>query len=279
MPRCALSETIRLDSRTKLLNPKWYEGMLDSGYEGVREVAKRLNFTLGWSATGGAVDNFVYEEPNETFINDPEMRKRLLELNPNSFRQIVGTLLEVHGRGYWKTSDENIEQLQELYQEVEDRISVVTDDAAGSPEGLSHANGLGHRAHIVHAHDVDPSLSATADHCSGPPDASRRSWLVEHRPNETFARRAHQQWESVCFQCLKALEQGQVLFMGFGKAKTGVPDDLRWLDTGGQRRVRALQQRQSHIVDNIPVVGELVHGAAVAAAMHQHHRATAFGDN
>ncbi len=124
----SLSETIRLDSRTKLLNPKWYEGMLDSGYEGVREVAKRLNFTLGWSATSGAVDNFVYEEANDTFINDPEMRKRLLELNPNSFRQIVGTLLEVHGRGYWETSDENIEQLQELYQEVEDRIEgVVTD--------------------------------------------------------------------------------------------------------------------------------------------------------
>ncbi|MBT66727.1 MAG: magnesium chelatase subunit H [Synechococcus sp. NP17] len=122
----SLSETIRLDSRTKLLNPKWYEGMLDSGYEGVREVAKRLNFTLGWSATSGSVDNFVYEEANETFINDPEMRKRLLELNPHSFRRIVGTLLEVNGRGYWDTSDENIQQLQELYQEVEDRIEGVS---------------------------------------------------------------------------------------------------------------------------------------------------------
>jgi magnesium chelatase subunit H len=83
---------------------------------------------LGWSATSGSVDNFVYEEANETFINDPERRKRLLELNPNSFRQIVGTLLEVHGRGYWETSDENIEQLQELYQEVEDRIEGVVAD-------------------------------------------------------------------------------------------------------------------------------------------------------
>jgi magnesium chelatase subunit H len=124
----SLSETIRLDSRTKLLNPKWYEGMLDSGYEGVREVAKRLNFTLGWSATSGSVDNFVYEEANETFIKDPEMRKRLLELNPHSFRRIVGTLLEVNGRGYWETSDENIQQLQELYQEVEDRIEGVTSE-------------------------------------------------------------------------------------------------------------------------------------------------------
>ncbi len=121
----SLSETIRLDSRTKLLNPKWYEGMLNSGYEGVREVSNRLNYTLGWSATSGQVDNFVYEESNETFINDPEMRKRLMELNPHSFRRIVGTLLEVNGRGYWDTSDENIEQLKELYQEVEDRIEGV----------------------------------------------------------------------------------------------------------------------------------------------------------
>jgi len=123
----SLSETIRLDSRTKLLNPKWYEGMLNSGYEGVREVAKRLNFTLGWSATSGQVDNFVYEEANNTFINDPEMRKRLMDLNPHSFRRIVGTLLEVHGRGYWETSDENIEQLQGLYQDIEDRIEGVSE--------------------------------------------------------------------------------------------------------------------------------------------------------
>ncbi|MFM7264083.1 MAG: magnesium chelatase subunit H, partial [Cyanobium sp.] len=121
----SLSETIRLDSRTKLLNPKWYEGMLNSGYEGVREVAKRLNFTLGWSATSGQVDNFVYEEANNTFINDAEMRQRLMDLNPHSFRRIVGTLLEVNGRGYWQTSDENIQQLQEIYQEIEDRIEGV----------------------------------------------------------------------------------------------------------------------------------------------------------
>jgi magnesium chelatase subunit H len=68
----------------------------------------------------------VYEEANETFINDPEMRKRLMELNPHSFRRIVGTLLEVNGRGYWETSDENIQQLQEIYQEIEDRIEGVT---------------------------------------------------------------------------------------------------------------------------------------------------------
>lgn len=120
-----LSETVRLDARTKLLNPKWYEGMLSHGYEGVRELSKRLVNTMGWSATADAVDNWVYEDVNTTFIEDEEMCKRLMNLNPNSFRKMVGTLLEVNGRGYWETSQENLDRLQELYQEVEDRIEGV----------------------------------------------------------------------------------------------------------------------------------------------------------
>jgi magnesium chelatase subunit H len=120
-----LSETVRLDARTKMLNPKWYEGMLSHGYEGVRELSKRLVNTMGWSATAGAVDNWVYEDVNTTFIQDEAMCRRLMDLNPNSFRRMVSTLLEVNGRGYWETSDENLERLQELYQEVEDRIEGV----------------------------------------------------------------------------------------------------------------------------------------------------------
>jgi magnesium chelatase subunit H len=120
-----LSETVRLDARTKLLNPKWYEGMLSHGYEGVRELSKRLVNTTGWSATAGAVDNWIYEDTNETFIKDEEMQKRLLNLNPHSFRKIVSTLLEMNGRGYWETSEDNLDRLRELYQEVEDRIEGI----------------------------------------------------------------------------------------------------------------------------------------------------------
>ena len=120
-----LSETVRLDARTKMLNPKWYEGMLSHGYEGVRELSKRLVNTMGWSATAGAVDNWVYEDVNTTFIKDEEMQKRLMNLNPHSFRKMVGTLLEVNGRGYWETSEDNLDRLRELYQEVEDRIEGI----------------------------------------------------------------------------------------------------------------------------------------------------------
>ncbi|RWR93763.1 magnesium-chelatase subunit ChlH, chloroplastic [Cinnamomum micranthum f. kanehirae] len=120
-----LSETVRLDARTKLLNPKWYEGMIKSGYEGVREIEKRLTNTVGWSATSGQVDNWVYEEANTTFIQDEDMLKRLMDTNPNSFRKLVQTFLEANGRGYWETSEDNIEKLRQLYSEVEDKIEGI----------------------------------------------------------------------------------------------------------------------------------------------------------
>jgi len=118
----SLSETLRLDARTKLLNPKFYEGMLNSGYEGAREISKRLRFTMGWSATSGAVDNFIYEDANDVFVKDPEMQKRLMETNPNAFRDMVTTFLEANGRGYWDTSEDNLDRLRELYAEVDDKI-------------------------------------------------------------------------------------------------------------------------------------------------------------
>merc|ERR1719329_1470536 len=105
-----LSETVRLDSRTKMLNPR--------GYEGMREIQKRLTNTMGWSATAGAVDNWVYDEANEVFIEDEEMQKRLLETNPNSFRKMVATFLEANGRGYWDAPEEKLEKLRELYVEA-----------------------------------------------------------------------------------------------------------------------------------------------------------------
>lgn len=120
-----LAETVRLDARTKLLNPKFYEGMLSTGFEGVREIQKRLRNTMGWSATAGDVDNFVFEDANSVFMEDADMRQRLLDTNPNAFRDMVTTFLEANGRGYWETSEENIERLQQLYAEVEDRIEGV----------------------------------------------------------------------------------------------------------------------------------------------------------
>ena len=72
-----LSEQVALETRTRMLNPKWYEGMLKHGYEGVRQIEVHVTNTMGWSATTGQVQPWVYQRLTETFVLDPEMRARL----------------------------------------------------------------------------------------------------------------------------------------------------------------------------------------------------------
>ena len=50
-----LAEQVALETRTRILNPKWYESMLDHGYEGVRAIETHVTNTMGWSATTGQV--------------------------------------------------------------------------------------------------------------------------------------------------------------------------------------------------------------------------------
>ena len=121
----SLEQMVRLESRTKLLNPKWYEAMLSHGFEGAREIETRVNNTYGWSATTNAVEGWVYGQVAETFVLDSEMRDRLTELNPSAAGGIVRRLLEAHGRGFWDADEEMIEQLQEIYEELEDRLEGV----------------------------------------------------------------------------------------------------------------------------------------------------------
>ena len=121
----SLEETIRLETRAKTLNPKWYEGMLKHGYRGVAEIESHVANTFGWSATADAVDDWIYREVAETFVLDRGMLDRLRELNPHSARSLVGRLLEAQGRGFWAAEAEVLERLREIFADLEDQLEGV----------------------------------------------------------------------------------------------------------------------------------------------------------
>ncbi len=121
----SLEETVRLETRAKTLNPKWFEGMLRHGFRGVAEIESRVTNTFGWSATAGAVDDWVYDEVAETFVLDEEMLNRLSSLNPHSARSLVARLLEAQARGFWRAEGEVVEKLKEIFAALEDRIEGV----------------------------------------------------------------------------------------------------------------------------------------------------------
>ena len=130
----SLKEQVALETRTRMLNPKWYEGMLEHGYEGVRQIEVHVTNTMGWSATTGQVQPWVYEELSQTFMLDPAMRERLAKLNPTASARVANRLLEASDRQFWTPSPETLAALRLAGEELEDRLEgVFTDSQEGAP--------------------------------------------------------------------------------------------------------------------------------------------------
>jgi magnesium chelatase subunit H len=121
----SLEQMVRLESRAKMLNPKWHEAMLSHGYEGVREIEIRVNNTYGWSATAQAVEGWVYEDVAATFLLDEQMRSRMAQANPHATAGIARRLLEANARGFWDADEDLIDHLREIYGNLEDQLEGV----------------------------------------------------------------------------------------------------------------------------------------------------------
>ncbi|MDB9966231.1 cobaltochelatase subunit CobN, partial [Planktomarina temperata] len=120
-----LREQVALETRARSLNPKFYEPLLQHGHEGVRAIEAHITNTVGWSATTGKVDEWVYQELSETFVLDEDMRKRLSALNPQASMRMANRLLEASDRAYWKPDETTLAALQSAADAIEDQLEGI----------------------------------------------------------------------------------------------------------------------------------------------------------
>jgi len=120
-----LEDLLRLEYRSKLLNPKWAEAMIEQGSGGAYEVSQRMTALIGWGGTTDFQDDWVYDQASATYALDPVMAEKLKKANPEAFRNIVGRMLEAHGRGYWQTDQDTLDKLQELYGQTDEALEGV----------------------------------------------------------------------------------------------------------------------------------------------------------
>lgn len=117
-----LSATINRATRTRLLNPKWLEGMLNHDFHGSKKIKDRLEHLLGFSATTGKVDNWLYDNVAEKLIFDDTMREKLQENNPYATIKMGELLLETESRGYWEADPEKIKKLKDIVMDLETEV-------------------------------------------------------------------------------------------------------------------------------------------------------------
>jgi magnesium chelatase subunit H len=122
-----LEDLLRMEYRTKLLNPKWAEAMAEQGSGGAYEISQRMTALIGWGGTADFQESWVYDQAANTYALDPEMAEKLQRSNPEAFRNIVGRMMEAHGRGFWNPEAETLQKLQDLYALSDAEIEGVLD--------------------------------------------------------------------------------------------------------------------------------------------------------
>ncbi len=120
-----LEDQVALETRSRSLNPKFYEPLLNHGHEGVRQIEAHITNTVGWSATTGKVDPWVYQKLSETFVLDEEMRQRLADLNPQASMRMANRLLEASDRDYWTPDADTLAALQDAADAIEDQLEGI----------------------------------------------------------------------------------------------------------------------------------------------------------
>ena len=120
-----LKDQVALETRARSLNPKFFEGLLKHGAEGVRQIEAHVTNTMGWSATTGQVDDWVYQRISETFVLDDDMRQRLADLNPTASSRMANRLLEASDRNYWQPDADTLTALQDAADALEDKLEGI----------------------------------------------------------------------------------------------------------------------------------------------------------
>jgi magnesium chelatase subunit H len=121
-----LDDLLRMEYRTKLVNPKWAQAMANQGSGGAFEISQRMTALIGWGGTADFTDDWVYDQAADTYALDAEMAEKLRKANPEAFRNILGRMLEAHGRGFWEADDEKLDKLRQLYELTDEELEGVT---------------------------------------------------------------------------------------------------------------------------------------------------------
>ncbi|MEH2392391.1 MAG: magnesium chelatase subunit H [Nostoc sp.] len=120
-----LDDLLRMEYRTKLVNPKWAQAMANQGSGGAFEISQRMTALIGWGGTADFTDDWVYDQAADTYALDAEMADKLRKANPEAFRNILGRMLEAHGRGFWEADNEKLDKLRQLYELTDEELEGV----------------------------------------------------------------------------------------------------------------------------------------------------------
>jgi cobaltochelatase CobN len=123
-----LREEIARVYRSRVVNPKWIEGVMRHGYKGAFEMAATVDYLFAYDATANCVEDHMYQGVAEAYLFDPVVQKFIQQKNPWALRDMAERLLEAHQRGLWK----------EVKGEILDGLRAIALQAEAVIEGTNY---------------------------------------------------------------------------------------------------------------------------------------------
>lgn len=106
--------------RSRVVNPKWIEGIKRHGYKGGLELSATVDYIFGFDATAQIAPDFIYEGLAEHYALSKDMRDFLGAANPWALNAIAERLLEAARRALWENpAPETLNALRDILVESE----------------------------------------------------------------------------------------------------------------------------------------------------------------
>ncbi len=106
--------------RSRVVNPKWIEGVMRHGYKGAFEMAATVDYLFAYDATAHCVADHMYEGVAQAYLLDPTVQAFVQTSNPWALRDMAERLLEASQRGLWATaSAELLDSLRQIANQAE----------------------------------------------------------------------------------------------------------------------------------------------------------------
>ncbi|MBD0337351.1 MAG: cobaltochelatase subunit CobN, partial [Cyanobacteria bacterium Co-bin13] len=115
-----LQEEISRVYRSRVVNPKWIEGVMRHGYKGAFEMAATVDYLFAYDATARCVADHMYQGVADAYVLDGQVQTFVQQVNPWALRDMAERLLEAHQRGLWQSPQaDTLDQLRDIAHQAE----------------------------------------------------------------------------------------------------------------------------------------------------------------
>ncbi|APR39481.1 cobaltochelatase subunit CobN [Paraburkholderia sp. SOS3] len=117
-----LSEEIARVIRSRVVNPKWLDGVKRHGYKGAAEIAATVDYLYGYDATARVIADHQYALVADAYLNNADTRAFLQTHNPHALHGICERLVEAMQRGLWQEPGAYRQQIEQHLLASEQQI-------------------------------------------------------------------------------------------------------------------------------------------------------------